>query len=260
VLGVYEPELYVRPDVFGAMLVLPRAPLATLAGMDAMSGMGPHELAFACAAHLALYRGEHFVRSLFPDPDEITALVLAARAVSNPSVRLPPGWEPRVQALSADLARRLNPVQHEALRAHERLIRDRPTEPDPRAWARAVELTQCRAGLLLCGDLAFARHALQRSPDSPGSPSLPEKLRDLAAFSVSEQYSRLRQHLGIAVGAQGSNPRGPRPEHPWVQPIHDACAQLPTASSKPSLVLCTALGAAVLLAMVVAAVILLAAQ
>jgi hypothetical protein len=65
---------------------------------------------------------------------------------------------------------------------------------------QAVELTACRAGLLVCSDLETAQRMVASLP-SAGPQDLPpkDKLKELVLFSVSEQYFRLREALGIQI-------------------------------------------------------------
>ena len=65
---------------------------------------------------------------------------------------------------------------------------------------QAIELTACRAGLLLCADLEIAKKIIGAEAQLPGDLSPQDKLKELIVFSVSEQYFTLRKGLGIAVG------------------------------------------------------------
>ena len=57
-----------------------------------------------------------------------------------------------------------------------------------------MEKTACRAGLLLCNDVATATRALE-----PEDGTMGDLTRDLLTFVVSERYFTLRQQLGIAI-------------------------------------------------------------
>ena len=60
------PELYVRNDVAGALVAVPAKPPASVAGQTVLTGFQPQELTFMCGKHLSHYRGEHYIRTLFP--------------------------------------------------------------------------------------------------------------------------------------------------------------------------------------------------
>ncbi|RYG85836.1 tetratricopeptide repeat protein, partial [bacterium] len=66
VLGVPLPELYVRNDVPGALVAVPASPPASVAGQTVLTGFTPQELTFIVGKHLSYYRGEHYIRNLFP--------------------------------------------------------------------------------------------------------------------------------------------------------------------------------------------------
>jgi len=229
-LGVFQPDLYVRSDVPGTLLAIPAIPLASIAGKGVLAGFTPVELAFLCGCHLAYYRAEHYVTCLFPDPEEFVPLVLAASVVANPSAPVPAHLASKVETVAQAFAARMQPVQLEMLRMLTRRMAEKQTEPDVQAWRRAVDFTVCRAGLLLGGDLDVARRVLEQERQAPGAPSLSERLEDLLRFSVSEQYSRLRQHLGIAVGATQGGARGERPTHQWAENLNALAHQLPRAA------------------------------
>ena len=65
---------------------------------------------------------------------------------------------------------------------------------------QTVELTGCRAGFLLCNDLETAARMIQSLPPE-GPTDLPpkEKIKEVVLFSVSEEYFRLRETLGIQI-------------------------------------------------------------
>jgi len=67
-------------------------------------------------------------------------------------------------------------------------------------WSQAVELTACRAGLLLCGDLEIARKIIGAEPQAPGDLPPQEKLKELVVFSVATEYFTKSKALGIAIG------------------------------------------------------------
>src|SRR5690606_12274826 len=77
VLGIQPPELYVRNDVPGAIVAVPAIPPASVAGQTVLTGFSPQELAFMCGKHLAYYRGEHYIRTLFPTQAELTVMLFA---------------------------------------------------------------------------------------------------------------------------------------------------------------------------------------
>jgi hypothetical protein len=70
---------------------------------------------------------------------------------------------------------------------------------DLKRWVRGVDLTADRVGFLLSHDLETATQIIKASDQSTSSVATDDRLKELVLFSVSSQYFRLRQQLGIAV-------------------------------------------------------------
>src|SRR6185436_18851003 len=96
VLGVSLPELYVRNDVAGALVAVPSAPPAIVAGQTVLTGFTPQELTFIVGKHLAYYRGEHYIRNLFPTLNELKVMFFAAIKIVAPETPCPPDIDKQV--------------------------------------------------------------------------------------------------------------------------------------------------------------------
>jgi hypothetical protein len=83
---------------------------------------------------------------------------------------------------------------------------------DPGRWRVAMEQSEDRIALALCGDLQAALHCLLRDEAAGArgaTPKTPEdfsraagpRVRQLLSFAISEEYLTLRERLGIAAGA-----------------------------------------------------------
>ena len=70
---------------------------------------------------------------------------------------------------------------------------------DLRRWVAGVDLTADRAGFVLANDLAMAIAVIKATPEEQSSLSHAERVRELRAYAVSEEYMRLRQRLGVAM-------------------------------------------------------------
>jgi hypothetical protein len=200
VLGLRCPNFYVRSDVPGALLAVLAEPPASLAGATLLSGFSPDELVFVVGKHLSYYRGEHYMKSLFPSIAELNMLFYGAVGLVLPNASVPAEIHDQVRATGAELAKFIKPVYAEGLRlVVSKLIQDQRSV-DVAAWSRSVELTACRTGLLLCGDLDVANKMIAAEPDAPGDVSRGQKVEELARFSRSPAYSSLREALGVAPG------------------------------------------------------------
>jgi hypothetical protein len=85
-------------------------------------------------------------------------------------------------------------------------LSDRPI--DPARWAQAMDQSEDRLALTLCGDVrAAAAHIHRVESGRPGaaldrstlSASAGPRLRQLLAFAISEEQLTLRERLGTAV-------------------------------------------------------------
>ncbi|MEY2931307.1 MAG: hypothetical protein RL033_2056, partial [Pseudomonadota bacterium] len=197
ILGVHAPELYVRSDIPGSVLAV--LPPASLAGQTVLTGFQPQELTFICGKHLATYRGEHYIRTLFPTQAELTIMLFAAVTLAAPNAPMPPDMAQQIRMTAQELARYIQPVQLEGLRSVVKRFIDEGAKANLKRWNYAVEMTAARAGMVLCGDLDICRKVLSSEQTRPGEPTAAEKMQSLLAYSVSEDYTRVREALGVTV-------------------------------------------------------------
>jgi hypothetical protein len=200
VLGVPSPDLYVRNDVPGSIVAVPAVPPSSVAGQTVLTGFSPQELTFICGKHLAYYRGEHYIRTLFQTQAELTIMLFAGVMIAAPQTPMPADMQVQIRATAQELAKYMQPVQMEGLRLVVKRFIDEGAKANVKRWNQAVEQTACRSGLLVCGDLDIAKKIIGAEPQLPGDLSPQDKMKDLLVFSVSEHYSNLRKSLGIAVG------------------------------------------------------------
>jgi hypothetical protein len=196
VFGIRCPELYVRSDLPGALVAVPMRPPASLAGSTVCSGLQPQELTFVVGKHMSFYRGEHYAKTLFPDVAELYSFFCGALELVGVDA---PSSNVEVAHFRDLLAKCVEQDRMGALRqAVHRWVKGRgPT--DIARWSQAVELTACRAGLVLSGDLAAAWSMINAEPHAPGDLPVEEKLKDLFVFAVSAEYFALRTLLGVAI-------------------------------------------------------------
>ena len=69
------------------------------------------------------------------------------------------------------------------------------------SWRSATDLTANRVGLILCNDLQVAAKAIATEKTPQSTLSAKERLTDLLAYSVSEEYFAVRRHLGLSINA-----------------------------------------------------------
>lgn len=196
VLRIPAPRLALRPDREGFLIAVGTEPPATVAGRGALSLTRPEEVLFLVGQHLSSWRGDAHLRVLFPATRALESLLVAALKLAQPQLPLPE----RAADDARMIAQHLQPVELESLRmVVKRFLADRG-QADLKLWARGLELTAARAGLLLCGDLATAVRGFDSVRlDALGIPAS-EVVRDLVAWFVSPEHLELRERIGIALG------------------------------------------------------------
>ncbi|AKU99995.1 TPR domain protein, putative component of TonB system [Labilithrix luteola] len=200
VLGIQLPELYVRNDVPGALVAVPSRPPASVAGQSVLTGYTPQELTFIVGKHLSYYRGEHYIKNLFPTLGELKVVFFSAIKIIQPDFNVPPEMAQAVNMTAEEFKKYMQPVERDSLRLVVQKFIEDGAKADLKRWMQAVDVSAARAGLLLCADLEIAKKIIAAEPQLPGDLSPPEKLKELIVFSVSEQYLALRKALGIAIG------------------------------------------------------------
>jgi tetratricopeptide (TPR) repeat protein len=201
VLGIAAPDLYVRNDVPAYVTSVVAERPAMIAGQLVLSGFQPQELTFICGKHLTVFRPEHFIRTLFPTQAELTIMLFAGVMLAAPQQPMPPDMAPQIRATAQGLAPYMQPVQLEGLRQVVKKFIEAGAKANIKRWNQAVELTSCRAGLVLCADLEIAKKIISQEQQLPGDLPVADKLKELLLFAVSEEYSAIRKALGVAVNA-----------------------------------------------------------
>lgn len=199
ILGLPAPPIYLEKDRDVGYEHIPGVPPLTIVGKRVLSGRAPLEHAFLVARHLTWYRNEHFIKTLFSAVPDLEDLFLAALTIGNPTLPIAADMKRRVQPIAGAIEPMLEPEQVDTLRGYFLRFVEEGGRTNLQRWSAATEKTACRAGLLLCGDLATARALLE-----PEEGSLGELAKDLITFSVSDRYFALREELGIGIGG-GSN-------------------------------------------------------
>ncbi len=199
VLGIRAPELYARSDVPGGLVAVPSEPPASVAGQGVLSGLSTMERAFVVGRHLAMYRGEHYMKTLFPTVTELTVLLFSAIRLVAPETPAPKEIATQVDATAQSIQRHIQPMQREQLRVVVGKFLKEGARANIKRWAQCVETTAARAGLLLCGDLDVARKVIAAQGQLPGDLTPQERVKQLMLYSVSESYFELRSKLGLAI-------------------------------------------------------------
>ena len=207
VLGVPQPELYLRPESPGELDMANAREKAQLlpsfvVGASLLQGRPEKELAYAVAKKLSFMRPDHFVRwpTVVPTLAQLRVVFLAALKLAQPAFTVKPELaQPVSQYL--DLLKKLVPPQMaEQLTVVVQRFVTSQAEADITRWARAVDLTATRAGFLMCNDLDVAARLVQVEPVAVGVAEPKDKIRDLLQWSISDEYFAVREQLGMVIG------------------------------------------------------------
>ncbi len=194
ILGLPCPPIYVEKDRDLGYAHIPSIPPFSVIGKRVLVGLSQLEHAFLVGRHVALYRQEHYIKVLFGAVPDLEDLFLAALTIGSPGLPIADNLKQRVAPIAQAIEPLLEPTQIDALRGcFLRFVED-GGRTNLQRWSQTTEKTACRAGLLLCNDLATALHRLEHEEGQFG-----EHGRDLVAFVSSDRYFKLRRQLGIAI-------------------------------------------------------------
>jgi hypothetical protein len=193
-LGLAPPPIFLGKDRDVGYEHIPAVPPLTLIGKRVLSGLSQNQHAFAIGRHLAMYRSEHFVKTLFSAIPDLEDLFLAALTVGNPGLPIAQGIKDRVTPIARAIEPMLEPPQLDALKACFLRFVEEGGRTNLQRWSASVDKTACRTGMLLCNDLTVAIGALEEEEGKLG-----ELARDLIVFVTSDRYFKLRDLLGIRV-------------------------------------------------------------
>jgi tetratricopeptide (TPR) repeat protein len=159
------------------------------------------ELVFEMGKRMAFLRPERFVRSAVPSAAALDVALRAALALGGTPIGNGAGDHAGdIDRLAGDLRRVVpRPVADQLAAVGRKLVSERGDAIDMPAWMGAADLTTARVGFALTADLASAARVISTEPPA-GSPVSPkDRLRDLLAYSVSEDYFAVRKVLGLEV-------------------------------------------------------------
>ncbi len=193
ILGLACPAIFLEKDRDAGFEHMPAVPPCTVVGQRVLSGRTQLEQAFLVGRHLAWYRQEMYLKTLFGAVPDLEDLFLAALTIGNPGLPIADDMKRRVTPIAQAIQPMLEPSQVDALRGCFLRFVEEGGRTNLQRWSAGAEKTAARAGLLLCGDLGTALGLLE-GEEGPGG----ELAKDLLWFSASDRYGKLRRLLGVA--------------------------------------------------------------
>ncbi len=200
-LDVPQPDVFVHDAASHSVAIWNLHERSSLAPAFAIAAgfeqCTPWEVVFDLAKRAAFLRPERFPRVALSAAAEIDLAVRAALSLAGRS----PGpsahngtLEQTVKRLGDSVPRALVAQLTLAL---ARFPACRGETIDVPGWIAAADLTASRAAFVLSGDLPSAARVLASEPAGLTTLPLAERMGDLLAFSVSEDYFAARRALGL---------------------------------------------------------------
>jgi tetratricopeptide (TPR) repeat protein len=174
-------------------------PPGLVAGPNVVKERTDRELAFVCSRAITLCRPEFYLGSAFNSTDALKIFFYAALALQTGQIFGDAPVETVTEYVRA-LQRLPEPVQVQ-LRNQVAIFLQEGRNPDLSAWLRGIDHTASRVGLLLCGDVRTAVDCIRNEQIPIGKEDVRERVMALVNFAVSDEFSRLRTELGLALGS-----------------------------------------------------------
>jgi len=195
-VGLPVPEIFARAeDIPGGVAIVPAPNPVMFLGRATLTGRTIPELAFILVRELAYLRAAGRLTTFFPSLADLKALVRGAAVASAGPVSARSREASVVAALpsrlDASTVARVSDILQTLGRARPQL--------DLTAWIRSIERVACRAGFLASDDITVAARMLAVDGRSTPGLSAGDKVRDLAAWSVSQKYHALRSLTGLSI-------------------------------------------------------------
>lgn len=202
VLGVVQPDVFLRLDDEGDLALLNvkrdgQLHPALVVFRNLLLGKTEEHLAFALGRYLSdLYLPCFGFVALDRSPQALKQVLLACLHGVGAPVE---GDIYALDLIGREIFARMQPAARDRTRSLLLKLIEAGDSIDVVRWVAASELTACRVGLLLCGDLRTAGQMISQEapPLGMGTVSPRDKLEDLMLYSISEDYFAARRALGL---------------------------------------------------------------
>jgi hypothetical protein len=104
-----------------------------------------------------------------------------------------------VARVRKEILKQLTPIEKDHVIRAVKQLDARGGKVDLAAWARSVEMTANRAGLVLCADLRVAMRLIKAEARNIADVSADDRRGSLLAFLASEKLAKLRERLQITA-------------------------------------------------------------
>jgi tetratricopeptide (TPR) repeat protein len=201
VIGVPLPPIFENPNDPAGLGFLHAQPPCMVLGSAALAAQAsPQAMAFVAGRHLAYFKPGFYARQLVQSGTGLRSWLFAAIQSNAPKFPIAPDIEGPVREAALALDRHLAPQLRDHLaRVVSKLIQS-GAALDLKKWVQGIDLTADRIGFVLSHDLETSVEIVRASDDSSSALMPQARLKDLVLYSISPQYFRLRERLGITIG------------------------------------------------------------
>ena len=202
VLGLSpEPTLFVEPESGEGLRVANTVAEGKLrptlvAGKPHAAKGNEAELAFELGKRMAYFRPERYLNFALQTLPKLEGAFYGALDAAGKTVEGHGNG-----AMSSQLKKSVPTAVLEQVGVVASKMDIKPSNGVISGWRSATDLTANRVGLILCNDLQVAARSVATEKSSQSTLSAKDRLRDLLAYSVSEEYFAVRKHLGLGVDA-----------------------------------------------------------
>ena len=203
--AAFQPDVYLLENQEGAVSFLnvhEKGVLcpSLLVGKHMLSGRRETEIAYVAGKWLTLLRPDHILRVILETNTELRAAFWSALTLVNPKFPVPAKDQANVANYAKQMSKRMKPQWVEQLGVVVQRIMKNSPKLDLNEWSQAVDQTAYRMGFILSGDLQVAYQMVGAEPVAVGAAKPKEKLQELILYSISEDYFKVRKHLGLTIG------------------------------------------------------------
>lgn len=174
-------------------------PPVMIAGGDAAEMRDYLGLAFKLGQQLTLLRPGLLVKQILKSGTELSSWLLAAVKLFVPQLPVPNNLIASVNEKLSPIRETLRPQESERLQGYIQSFVSQAADVNTKRWAKSVDHTGDRVGLILCGDVAVAMRILEHQVQDEKERA--DRIKELSLFVVSQEYFELRKKLGIALQA-----------------------------------------------------------
>jgi hypothetical protein len=165
-----------------------------------LQGRPEKEISFVAARWLTFMRPDHFLKLSLPTNTELKTAFLSAICLVKPDFPIPGDMRALVGQYLPEMQKRIQPQWLEQLGLVVQRFLQAAPEINLSKWGNAVDASSHRIGFIISGDLEVAARMVSVEPVVVGGPQVKDKVKELVVYSISEEYFKVRSHLGTTIG------------------------------------------------------------